>query len=460
MKAVVVPPPGLGDALGLRGLVAELMRSHDRVLVGGLTRHREDLAALFEDLAPAVALALVDSPDQFDDLRRLDGYRVIEPSTSNPAEFKLPASRSRASAAVLARVRELAGGAPFVIADDPSDHATDPEVNPEGNGTVFEYLRRLDAPSAPSAPAAPSAKSNKPRVQLPADVGDAVVFRTDDARLGAGTIFDLADALRHAAGLHAAPGSAAAALVRLAGLGTPVTVHAYVGDPAADPADVDAARVLTAPPALVRYGGHLVPRDEFGACLRANFHHFGALQDLMRPTKAEWYPCGSYLMGPGSMDYEPSMHAKQALLFAHAKGKRSVLEIGVHGGHSLLMVLLAGAAHVTCVDICSWAHTAACVAYLQAHFPGRVTLLRGDSRAVLPLIQDSFDMIHVDGDHSYEGAKFDMQHSHRLSHRDTTFIFDDFCGDIAAAAGDLGLFDILDVPSCAWNNCLARRRAV
>ena len=198
------------------------------------------------------------------------------------------------------------------------------------------------------------------------------------------------------------------------------------------------------------------------AALSDNLHHFQALQQIMAPTRNEWYGCGSYLMGPESMDYEPSMRPKQALLFNCAATARNVLEVGVHGGHSLLLVLLASPeTRITCVDTCAWTHTAKCVEYLQTHFPGRITLIKGDSRAVLPLIQAVYDLVHVDGEHTYQGAKTDMEHALRLSHSKTSFIIDDFAVEgIKAAVMDMADIRVVHASECPWGNCLAVRKDV
>jgi hypothetical protein len=209
------------------------------------------------------------------------------------------------------------------------------------------------------------------------------------------------------------------------------------------------------------YGIERVPtHTEFGRALVQNFHHFVALQEILALTRDQWHPCGTYLMGPDSMDYEPSMLPKQQVLFDQAKEKRSILEIGVHGAHSLLISLMANPdARITCVDICHWEHVEKCVSYLQTQFPDRIVFLKGDSRTVLPCLVGPFDMIHVDGDHSYEGAKFDMVQSHRLSHPLTSFVFDDYFDGIHRAVTELsGLFEVTFVPSCVWGNCLLRRR--
>lgn len=210
-----------------------------------------------------------------------------------------------------------------------------------------------------------------------------------------------------------------------------------------------------------RYGIERVPRNmEFGRRLVEHFHHFVELQKIMEPTRDEWHPCGTYLMGPESMDYDPRMIPKQWLLYEQAKGKKRILEIGVHGAHSLLVCLIASPeARITCVDICHWTHVEKCVAYLQTHFPDRIAFIKGDSASVLPSITETFDLVHVDGDHSYEGAKSDMVHAHRLSHPETSFVIDDFCDGIERAVHELSdVYQIMCVPGGYWNNCLVRRR--
>lgn len=209
------------------------------------------------------------------------------------------------------------------------------------------------------------------------------------------------------------------------------------------------------------YGKHLVPQShEFGRVLLEHWETFVHLQKLMEPTKHEWHPCGSYLMGPASMDYEPAMWSKQILLYNSCKDRRDILEIGVHGGHSLLIALLASPrARVTAIDTCDYTHTKGCVAYLRSQFPdARIQLLEGRSGDVLPLMHDTFDLIHVDGDHTYEQGKEDMTHSHRMSTPQTLFIFDDYSDGIARAVNELAhMFKVVSIPGCWWSNCLAVR---
>lgn len=207
------------------------------------------------------------------------------------------------------------------------------------------------------------------------------------------------------------------------------------------------------------FGLSLVPSDEVGTALRRGFRHFVELQKLMIPTMSQWYPCGGYMMRPGSMDYDPSMHPKQAALFAACKDARSVLEIGVHGGHSLLLALLANdTSAITCLDIGAYDHTLPCVRYLQNQFPGRVVYVQGDSSSVLPNVHATFDVVHVDGDRSYEGVRRDVVECLRLSHQNATFVIDDYYDGVKRAVDDIDALDVVRIPGCAWTNCVMRRR--
>lgn len=113
---------------------------------------------------------------------------------------------------------------------------------------------------------------------------------------------------------------------------------------------------------------------------------------------------------------------------------RSYLEIGVREGDSLRLVL-RGAGHrlrrVVLAD--NWsatyggtgrgshAHLAA-----MAELAGRdVRFLDGDSRATVPTLAERFDLITVDGDHSAEGARADLENVLPLVAPGGRIVFDD-----------------------------------
>lgn len=198
---------------------------------------------------------------------------------------------------------------------------------------------------------------------------------------------------------------------------------------------------------------------EWGRVLHANFRHFEALQKIMATTHDLWKGCGSYLMGPASLDYDPSTYEKQVLLYDQASRTNNILEIGVHGGHSLLIMLLANPqARITCIDICEWDHTEKCVAYLNSAFNDRIVFVKGSSIDVLPLVTAKFNLIHVDGDHGAEAVRVEGAECHRLSSPETVFVFDDLdsgAGEGLRAHADK--YAVIFAPNCPWRNCLAVR---
>lgn len=206
---------------------------------------------------------------------------------------------------------------------------------------------------------------------------------------------------------------------------------------------------------------------EFGRVLAANFHHFEILRDIMRPTLSEWKGCGSYLIDGGeSMEYDPSMYGKQCSLYDCAKAAGHAFEIGVHGGHSLLIMLLADAKlKITCVDICAWSHTEKCVKYLNSAFGDRITFWKGDTLTTLPAIVDNggaerWDLIHIDGSHDIDVIREEFELvRRRATPGATVVVFDDYSApgladQITIAWRDE--LDVLRVPDSAHTHCVAR----
>lgn len=185
--------------------------------------------------------------------------------------------------------------------------------------------------------------------------------------------------------------------------------------------------------------------------------HFDQIREIIEPTWDEWRGCGSYLMGVESLDYDQTMLEKQLLLFKAAKNAKRALEIGVHAGHSLLIMLLANPTlKIECIDTCSFSHTEKCVDYLNRVFGNRVRLHKGESLKVLPTISGIFDLVHIGGSHVTG-----VQEVSRLASLDCAYVFDDY--------DTPGLPDLInskfnDVhvasPWCPRRNCLAKRTDV
>lgn len=106
--------------------------------------------------------------------------------------------------------------------------------------------------------------------------------------------------------------------------------------------------------------------------------------------------------------------------------KISYLEIGVNDGGSALAVLgTSTVGHATLIDDWCYGSSAQKVKSALGPIYEIADLLTGTSKSVLPTIGGPFDMIFVDGDHSAEGALFDMRESLRLLALNGVMIVDD-----------------------------------
>jgi len=117
----------------------------------------------------------------------------------------------------------------------------------------------------------------------------------------------------------------------------------------------------------------------------------------------------------GALDTS-DMRQNLPILYALARGidRCRVLEIGTSDGTSALAFLKAASevgGHVTSVDVADVPIARALIEQygLSAHW----TFQRGPSERVLPALRDqgaAYDLVLIDGDHSYDGAHADLRH--------------------------------------------------
>jgi predicted O-methyltransferase YrrM len=110
----------------------------------------------------------------------------------------------------------------------------------------------------------------------------------------------------------------------------------------------------------------------------------------------------------------------------------SIAEIGFNAGHSTLIMLMSNQhLKIQSFDLGAYESSRQAWAVLKKHFPQRtLNMVWGDSTQTVPQFSSEhadtkFDIVIVDGGHTYEIAYADILNMKKLSHKDTVLIVDD-----------------------------------
>lgn len=108
----------------------------------------------------------------------------------------------------------------------------------------------------------------------------------------------------------------------------------------------------------------------------------------------------------------------------------NVMEIGFNAGHSAELFLSANKnINLVSFDIGSHDYVKFGKELIDTNFPNRHTLIIGNSLNTVPeyakKTNKKFDLIFIDGGHSYEVAKNDLLNCKQLAHENTILILDD-----------------------------------
>ncbi len=108
-----------------------------------------------------------------------------------------------------------------------------------------------------------------------------------------------------------------------------------------------------------------------------------------------------------------------------------VMEIGFNAGHSAENFLSHNPTMtLVSFDIGHHDYVLPGKEYIDAKFPGRHTLIIGDSQITVPEYSrehagEKFDVIFIDGNHDFPVANTDFENCMKLAHKDTVVIMDD-----------------------------------
>ena len=149
---------------------------------------------------------------------------------------------------------------------------------------------------------------------------------------------------------------------------------------------------------------------------------FQQLQDIVDDARAN----GQYVEGSAN-----ATELAALTTLARRPGTRRVVEIGFNAGFSTHAFLSAHPdVTVTSFDLGEHGYGARAKAQIDEGFPGRHTLIIGDSLTTVPEYADAhpgetFDLVFIDGGHTYEVASADIRNMARLAGEDTVLVIDD-----------------------------------
>jgi len=137
--------------------------------------------------------------------------------------------------------------------------------------------------------------------------------------------------------------------------------------------------------------------------------------------------CGNVFFDDINDPYGLAHVPKRIRLFESARHASKGLEVGFNAGHSSALMLLANPRlTIRAFDNCAHAYTRPCLEFLNDTFDNRVEIVEGPSQLTVPQdCQSGYDLLHIDGDHSYSAVRADLTCSLQKAAHNAIVIMDD-----------------------------------
>jgi predicted O-methyltransferase YrrM len=133
--------------------------------------------------------------------------------------------------------------------------------------------------------------------------------------------------------------------------------------------------------------------------------------------------------GQESSPIDPTLITKRRTLAFLAVTNQNIVEVGFNAGFSALLMLTANPnLKLTYFDICGHEYLSYCYDYLDRAFPGRLSLIPGDSKNTLPEYlsnNNSHDAYIIDGGHGMDNLSNDMQAVLTYANKNSLLLIDD-----------------------------------
>ena len=145
--------------------------------------------------------------------------------------------------------------------------------------------------------------------------------------------------------------------------------------------------------------------------------------------------------------------------FCKIKRIKNIMEIGFNAGHSSEIFLEYNKdTNVVSFDIGSHDYVNKGKKFIDNKYPSRHTLIIGNSTKTVPAyIQQNktktFDLIYVDGGHTYDVARADLMNCRHLSHKDTIVVMDDIVKKRRFDMNFIRPPHVLE-PTRSWEECI------